>query len=446
MAGSWDRAYTRRQAIGVGAAGAGALYLAACGGGSSSDSGRDVAAVFDFEYAGKPGSMNRYWKALRDRLEQSDVDARLTDLAFVNYANMEARINSNHAARRGPTFETWFPNWFIYEFITQDALSPVQDYVRSGATDDWLFATQIDDKYWGMPFYAEQSLLIANKQHLRKAGVEIDDRLESWDAFMDACARIKRSGELPVMIGAGDSFACDKWALASSMEYMQSVKQLPLNLLGELPTDEPVVTGWMDHFNQLHRDGYLNDDVTKITEAQSLDRFLAGEGAFAMLYPGIIFDKDPEQFRVVGYWNGPGRYAAPIAVSGNLLLITSHGENKEAAGRIADFMQEPEQLQLFAKITGEFPCNRNFDPSDLGELERTAWRQMTNPGPDKVVTWPRDRMPTVGVDVVFELGPKAFDGESPAALRKAFTERLARYREQNSAQMEVYEQYVDTIE
>jgi ABC-type glycerol-3-phosphate transport system substrate-binding protein len=446
MAGSWDRAYTRRQALGVGAAGVGAFYLAACGGGSSSSGGRDVAAVFDFEYAGKPGSMNRYWKALRDRLEQSDVDARLTDLAFVNYANMEARLNSNHAARRGPTFETWFPNWFIYEFITQDALTPVQDHVRDGATDDWLFAQQIDDKYWGMPFYAEQALLIANKRHLEKAGVEIDDRLESWDAFMSACAKVKRTGELPVMIGAGDGFACDKWSLASSTEFMDSVKQLPLNLLGELPTDEPVVSAWMDHFNQLSRDGYVNDDVAKITEAQSLDRFLAGEGAFAMLYPGIVFDKDPEQFRVVGYWNGPGRYAAPIAVSGNLLLMTSYGENKEAAGRIADFMQEPEQLQLFAKITGELPCNRNFDPSGLGELERTAWRLMTNPGPGKVVTWPRDRMPTVSVDVIWELGPKAFTGESPAALRSAYTARLERYREQNSAQMEVYKQYVDTID
>jgi hypothetical protein len=48
--------------------------------------------------------------------------------------------------------------------------------------------------------------------------------------------------------------------------------------------------------------------------------------------------------------------------------------------------------------------------------------------------------------VIFELGPKAFAGESPAALREAYTERLARYREQNSAQMEVYRQYVDTIE
>ncbi|HEX2161212.1 MAG TPA: ABC transporter substrate-binding protein [Thermoleophilaceae bacterium] len=446
MAGSWDRAYTRRQAIGVGAAGVGAFYLAACGGDSGSSGGRDVSVVFDFEYAGKPGSMKRYWETLRDRLERSDVDARLSDLSFVNYANTQARLQSNHAARSGPTLETWYPNWLTYEFIVQDALTPVEDHVRAGATDDWLFAQRIDGKYWGAPFYAEQALLIANKRHLAKAGVDIGERLESWDAFMDACARIKRSGELPVMIGAADGYACDKWSLASSMEYMNSVKQLPLNLLGELSVDEPVVSAWMEYFNQLSRDGYVNDDVVKITEQQSLDRFLDGEGAFAMLYPGIIFDKDPEQFRVVGYWNGPGRYAAPIAVSGNLLLMTSYGENKEAAGRILDFMQEPEQLQLFSRITGELPCNRNFDPSELGELERTAWRLMTNPGEGKIVTWPRDRMPVVGADVTWELGPRAFAGESPAALRAAYQRRMERYREQNSAQIDEYKKYVDTIE
>ena len=49
MAGSWDRAYTRRQAIGIGAAGAGAFYLAACGGDSSTAGGRDVSVVFVLE-------------------------------------------------------------------------------------------------------------------------------------------------------------------------------------------------------------------------------------------------------------------------------------------------------------------------------------------------------------------------------------------------------------
>lgn len=447
MASTWDRAYNRRQALGVGAAGIGAFYLAACGGeGSSNTGGRDVTVTYDFEYAGKPGSMKRYWDALRDRLEQSDVDARLADLSLVNSANMQARLQSAHAARRGATLETWFPDWFTYEFISQDALTPIEDHVSDGATDDWLFAEKIDGKYWGAPFYAEQALLVANKQHLAKAGVDVGDRLESWQAFMDACARIKRSGELPVMIGAADGFSCDKWSQAISMEFMDSVKELGENLLGERSVDEPVVSAWMERFNELHRDGYVNEDVAKITEQQSIDRFLGGEGAFAMVYPGIIFDKDPEEFRVVGYWEGPGKYAAPIAVSGDLLLMTSYGQNQEAAGRIAEFMQEPEQLQLFARITGELPCNRNFDPGNLGELERTAWKLLNDPGPGKVATWPRNRLPTVGVDVIWELGPKAFSGEDPAKLRSAYDERMERYRDRNSAQVDQYKRFLDSIE
>jgi ABC-type glycerol-3-phosphate transport system substrate-binding protein len=447
MAGSWDRAYTRRQAIGVGAAGVGAFYLAACGGGSSTSSGgRDVSVTFDFEYAGKPGSMKRYWETLRDRLAESDVDARLSDLSFLNYANMQARLQSAHAAKRGATIETWFPDWFTYEFISQDALTPVEDLVGDGQTDDWLFANRIDGKYWGAPFYAEQALLVANKKHLAKAGVEIGDRLESWDAFMDVCAKVKRSGELPVMIGAADGFSCDKWSQASSMEFMDSVKDLPRNLLGELPTDEPVVSAWMDNFNQLTRDGYANDDVVKITEQQSLDRFLGGEGAFAMIYPGIIFDKDPDTFRVVGYWEGPGKYSAPVAVAGDLALVTSYGKNQEAAGRVIEFMQEPAQLQMFSEVTGEMPCNRNFDPSNLGALEQDTWKLLNDPGPGKVATWPRNYMPTVGVDVIWELGPKAFAGESTAKLQTAYTDRMARYREQNGAQVEQYKKYLDSIE
>lgn len=446
MGTSWDRAYTRRQALGVGAAGLGAFYLAACGGESGSSGGRDVAAVYDFEYAGRPGSMKRYWTALRDRLAESDVDARLTELQLVPYANMQARLQSAHAARRGPTIETWFPDWFAYEFISQDALSPVEDYVAEGSTDDWLFTNQIDGKYWGAPFYAEQALLVANTRHLRRAGVEVGRRLESWEAFMAACARIKRSGETPVMIGVADGFAADKWAQAVSMEFMDSVKQLGQNLLGELPTSEPVVSAWMDRFGQLGKDGYVNEDVNELTDQQALERFLDGDGAFAMFAPGAIFGESPDDFQIVGYWNGPGRYAAPVAVAGDLALITSYGANREAAGRVIDFMQAPEQLKLFNEITGELPCNANFDPGDLGELARTSWDLLIDPGEGKRTTWPRNYIPTAGVTVIFDLVPRAFDGESPAALRAEYERRNEQYRDRNSAQASQFRKYLDSIE
>jgi ABC-type glycerol-3-phosphate transport system substrate-binding protein len=446
MGSSWDRAYTRREAFGVGAVGLGAFYLAACGADAGSSDGRDVAVMFDFDYAGKPGSMGRYWKALQDRLARSDVDARLSDVQQVNYANMQARLQSAHAARRGPTIETWYPDWFTYEFISQDALSPVEDYV--GSTDDWLFSNKIDGKYWGVPFYAEQALLVANRKHLQKAGIEIGvgERIESWEAFMALCARIKRTGEVPIMMGTADGFGAERFAQPITMEFMDSVKTLGESILGEVPTDDPVVSGYMERFNQLARDRYVPDDATKITEQQALDRFLGGEAAFASVSPGAIFQEDPSTYQVVGFWKGPGRYSAPVAISANLALFTSYGENKEAAGRIVDFMQEPAQLKLFSDVTGELPCNSKFDPSDLGELARTSWELMTNPGEGKIATWPRNYVPTVGVNIVFDLAPRALEGESPAVLRRDYDERMAKYRDQNSAQAGQLEKFLDSIE
>lgn len=445
MGTSWHRAYTRRQALGAGAAGVGALYLAACGSDSASSGGRDVAAVFDFEYAGKPGSMKRYWDALRDRLADSDVDARLTDLQLVNYANMQARLQSNHAARRGPTIETWFSDWFTWEFISQDALSPVEDFVSDGATDDYLFASKIDGKYWGAPFLAEQALLVANKKHLARAGVEIGRRLESWDALMDICAKIKKTGETPLMIGASDGFGADRWAQACTLEFMDSTKDLGNNVLGKLSTDEPVISAWMERFNKLTQDGYVNEDVAKLPDQQAIERFLGGEGAFAMVTPGTIFGEDPDDYRVVGYWEGPGKYAAPVAVAGDLALITSYGENKEAAGRVIDFMQEPEQLALFHKTTGELPCNRNFDAAGIGELAGASWDLISNPD-DKPITWPRNYVPTIGVTVIFDLVPRAFEGDSPKTLKAEYTRRNEQYRDRNSAQAEQLQKYLDSIE
>ncbi len=446
MGPSWQRAYTRRQALGVSAAGLGAFYLAACGGDSGSSGGRDVSVVFDFEYAGKPGSMKRYWEALRDRLAESDVDARLTDLAAVNYANMQARLQSNHAAKRGPTLETWFSDWFTWEFIAQDALTPVDDYVADDAPEDWLFTSQIDGKYWGAPFYAEQVLLVANRDHLRKAGVDVGRRFDSWDAFIAACAKVKRTGETPITLGASDGFGSDKWSQAISMEFMDSVKEWGLNLLGELPTSEPVVSAWIDRFYQFQQDAYVNDDVVKITEQQAIERFLKGEGAFAMMYPGVIFNEDPEKFQIVGYWDGPGKYAAPAAVAGDLVLMSSYGENKEAAGRVIEFMHEPEQLKLFSRITGELPCDRKFDPSELGELASTAWDLINNPGDGKIATYPRNYVPTIGVTLPFELGVRPLSGEAPDKVRAEYDKRVEQYRERNRAEVAEFRKYLDSIE
>jgi len=447
MGNGLDRAVTRRQALGLGAAGLGALYLTACGGDTSSGAeGRDVAAVFDFEYAGRPGSMKRYWEQLADRLAASDVDARLTDLQLVPYANMQARLQSAHAARRGAELETWFPDWFTYEFIAQDALTPVEDHVAAGATDDWLFTNPIDGRYWGAPFYAEQALLVANRDHLRSAGVEVGRRLESWAAFMAACERIRRDGQTPLTIGVADGFAADKWAQAISMEFMDSVKQLGENLLGELPTDEPVISAWIERFGELSAKRYVNADVNDITDQQALERFLDGEGAFAIFAPGAIFGESPERFQIVGYWGGPGRYAAPVAVAGDLVLMTSFGENQEAAGRVVDFMQEPAQLELFNQVTGELPCNRRFDPGKLGELARASWDLLVEPGDGKVATWPRNYIPTIGVANVMELAPRAFDGEDPAQLRADLERRNEQYRERNGAQAAEFRDYLDSIE
>jgi ABC-type glycerol-3-phosphate transport system substrate-binding protein len=440
------RRYNRRQAIGMGAAGVGALYLTACGGGDSGSGGRDVAAVVDFDYGGPPGSMKRYWEELRKRLARSDVDARLSDLSFVNYANMQARLQSAHAARRGPTIETWYPDWFTWEFIAQDALTPVQDHVSAGASDDWLFVNAIDGKQWGAPYYAEQALLVANREHLAKAGVEIGERFESWDAFVEAARKVKRTGEIPVMVGAADGFASDKWSQSNSMEFMDSVKDLGRSLLGEVPTDAPVVSAWMERFYQLNKESLTNSDVAELTEPQSLERFLDGEGAFAMLNPGAIFDKNPEQFRIVGYWEGDAKYSAPVAVSGNCALMTSYGENEDAAAKVIEFMQEPEQLKLFNRITGEMPCNRNFDPSDLNDIARQSWDLLINPGEGKVATWPRNYIPTIGVNVVFDLGVRAWSGEKPETLRAEYDRRTEKWRDQNAAEARELARYLDSFE
>lgn len=445
-ASSRSGVYTRRRALGIGAAGLGSLYIAACGGGTGAgtvpSNPRDVSLLYGFQAAGKPGGMQLYWESVREALAKSGTKARLAELSQIASGEVVGDRLTETEVEGRPTLATSDPNWFAYELQDAGLIVPLDRRVRSGSIDDWLLTTPISGKQLGAPLYINQALLVANRVHLAGAGVEVGERFGSWDEFMAACAKVKRSGQLPVIVGAADEWGARKWTQASSMAWMDSVKQLGESMIGELSVDEPVVSGWMDDIDQLRSDGYINEDAARITEIQSVERFLAGEGAFAIVPPGGVFGLDPAAFAIVGLWDGPGRYAAPVMAGANVVVMTSFGENKRAAGRILDFIEQPEQLGLLSDTTGLLPSNRRFDPGYLSEQPRRAWDLATKSS--KPATWPYSYVPPYGPEVVARLAVEAFAGESPKRLRAEYRRQMEHFQTTND--IYALNKYLDSIE
>ncbi len=452
----FEKRVNRRDALVASSLGVAGFFISACGGSSPSTGGGGTisgkpgtaSVMFDMEYGGVPGSMAKYWKKLAAAAQRER--SLNVSLSQVNYSNLDARLQAAHAAKDGPTLQTFYPGFPSFPFGVAGSIVPVGPFLRgANKVEDWLFAVdgyQIDGEYWGVPFYAEQALLAANRKVLAEAGIDLGERFESWDEFVSVAERAKQGGiDAPVMIGAADGFNAEKWIQAGSMSEVSGFATLADFAIGNVGVDEPGVATWADWFTDMREKRIMNGDAGDITEQQAITRFLGGEGAFMMVYPGAVFTaKNADDFQIVGYPGGPSPLAAPAAVAGDILMFTSYGEDQEGSADLCDFLMETPQLQMFNKITGEFPCNRNFDSSGLERLPSEAWDLLTSSDPAPV--WIHNFMPRAQVTALYDLGPRSVKGEDPDSIRAGYEKRMKTFQEQNAAEASLVQQFVDQLE
>lgn len=434
--------FTRREAIIGGGIGAAALVL-----GCNSDDGEGaggaapVAVTFDYEYAGKPGSMEKYWRELQKRLADADEGVTISDLRFVDFSNMLARLQAAHAAKKGATLETYYQGYYTYLFKTQGAITPIDEYVGEDEIEDWILTRPIDGEHWNMPFLAESALVVANRENLEKARVELPERWASYEDMTATFEQIKKAGITPVMLGASDGFGIVTWMQAMTMAYSDGYGDLTEFQIGNKSVEDPGVSVWCDQLAQFYRDGYINEDASKIADQQAVDRFIKGEGAFQMLNPGKLPEDD--KWTLVPYWKGPSPLSAEAAVAGSGIVMTSYGDNKEAAGSLLRFMQAGPQLDLFNEVTGELPCNRSFDSARLKGIHAQQWELFSQDDP--APWWPTENVDPAHVQIWIDLGPRIVGGDSPETVRAAYAERIAANREKDAATTEIMEKYAETI-
>lgn len=432
------KGYTRRHALKVGGVSVVGLYLAGCGG-SETAGGTGVSVTYDFTYAGTPGGMGKYWRGLRSRLKEQDVGASISDLSEVDFENLLARLQANHSAKSGPTLETWFQGYNTFQFVEQGALEPLNDYVSD--SDSWLFTSgsNYNGERYCAPILPSNIVLIANRDVIEKAGVDVGESFGSWQEFRDTCGSLRRRGVTPISLGAGDGFGVEAWIVATGKEFMDSLADIPQFQLGERPVDDPVVSAWVDRLYEMKTDGLINRDARDITTAQAFERFGRGEAAFILGDASIVEPKASTD--IVGLWPGEGSMSEPpIVATGSGLIMTSYGDNKEAAGKLTDFMMEQAQLDLWVESTGALPCNREYDPSSLDPFRLRLWELFqSEPEP----FWWEENVTPGHVDFFLQTAPQIAGDVSPDQMRAKYSAAMEQLREK--PETKVLAKYVDVL-
>lgn len=440
---------TRRQVLRLGGGALAALALPACRQTSGSveaapgspQGTQDIALTMGFGYAGRPGTMMEYFRELRTRLDSSDRNVRLADIGEVDFQSLFPRLQAAHTAEDGPVLESWYQGFNTYQFSAPGFVEPLDPYVSEDVRSQWLFSGQIDGKTYIAPFLTSVLVLAAHTDNVAAAGIDLDERFETWDEFVEVLRQAKSAGVTPLMLGAADAFGIERLTLAGSVAHMNSIKEVPRYWLGETSVGEPVVSEWIRHAVQLRDEGLINEDAADVTDVQALSRFEEGEAAFMLLQPSNL--QDPGPLQAVPLWGGPGSLAAQAIVTGSGFQMTSYGENKEAAGQFIEFQHEPDQLALFWELTGNLPCNQNFDPTVLDPFNAGVWELFsTEPTP----FWWEEHITSTHIGIIFDIGPAIISGAGDAdSYIEDYDSRCVDARERNAPEAELLGQYLEAL-
>jgi ABC-type glycerol-3-phosphate transport system substrate-binding protein len=373
--------YTRRRVVQMGAAGAAAFALAGCAGDDDGGGGGGQAdLLYDWSYLGT--GVGKFWQAVGSK----SPDVR--NATGVPLETLFQTVQSQNTAKAGADLFAYYPDYFAYKLKAQDSIIAVDDFVKSGEPAHWLLASaKFDNRQWGVPVALEVAVMVINRRHFEKAGVDVDKEFESWDHFIEACDRLKAAGITPIQASSSDSLGSDKLTQLLTLQVCDTPTDLLRGVIGELPITHPVFSHWMEQLPVL-RDQYMNPDPQNDTEQVSNTKFLNGEGGIQIMYTGPIFEPGVgSEFEVVGFPKSSAKFNRRAIGSSDTMHLAAYAKHKDAAGRVLDYVHAPEQLNLWWELTRLLPPDDRFDSSVLPPAAKATWEFILDRKDDVYSVW-----------------------------------------------------------
>lgn len=444
--------YTRREALNLGFSSVAAFVLAACtGNGGDGEGGTSelVDLLYDWTYNGPAGSIAEYWKEMKSRLAGSQQNAELGDLTEVAFEALFPTISSQVQARSGATLVTEYADYRTFVYKQRNQITAASSLVPEGEATNWLLAsTFFDGQYWASPQVIEFKTMLVNQRHLEKAGVEVDVRFESYEHFIDACERLKRAGITPIQVGVSDGLGAESWQMFEELQVAESPADLLRGVTGEISLDAPIFSRPREQLVVL-RDKYMNPNPQDDSEEMATQSFLEGSAGMMIVQGASAFAVDSaSEFSVVGFPRSSARFNRPAIGTGDTVLVMEYGESKEAAGRILEFIHQPEQTQLWWELTHSLPPDARFDASVLPEPARRIWDLiLENPGDPYSLWWPNNFPPlAITLTYAYDIMPSLLSGASSDETLTRTEELFTTFRSQNPDELEQVEAFIPVLE
>lgn len=321
----------------------------------------------------EPGGPD-YWKALVDAFEAKNpnIKIKLEAVPFEKWAETEGPYI---ASKSGP--DVMMNNVGFELMERKDAYLPINDRITSDITDSLVTTTGGCEDFdttkpcYGLGFGYQGNVMYYNKKILTDAGLDPANPPQTWDDFGKACDAIKKIGKACVAMGASGIFPA-YWVFPEIARNYLTQSDIVDFSKGKIPWTDPRLVNTLKGMADMGTKGWFQDGAAGMTMLpDGADVFSRGDAAFA----GTIIS-DAVNWKVFGEALGDANLGAmrwpsivadaPLAkkfsgVEGAIYGITTWSQHPDQAWEFIKFLTSKENADLFLKIGGSQPLNKNFD-------------------------------------------------------------------------------------
>jgi ABC-type glycerol-3-phosphate transport system substrate-binding protein len=258
-----------------------------------------------------------------------------------------------------------------------NSLLPKSVLKNSGATQLSVYK----GKQYRVGFYSIGFGIAYNKSHFKKAGLDPESPPKTWAAFMEACAKLKKAGYIPIGGGVKDGFL-GEWYLVNSLTQNLNSPADALNLfIGKLDWRQPRYHEHWVKLEELKKKGYFNDDINSLQLYQGIQLFDTGKASMCFnTTPAIPNSQKQLGTKNVGYFMlpkfGGGKMAGIPILDTQGFGIPTKGSDHETAAKLLAFMHSKERVQAMWSLSKQIPANTTFDASVINDpLIRTVQKK-----------------------------------------------------------------------
>ena len=275
------------------------------------------------------------------------------------------------------------------QYASKGWIEPLDKYVGGPAAlrNDYLpvyqTANVIGGKVYAMPSQGDAMFMYYRKDLLTKHGVA---EPKTWDELAAAAKKIMGAENTPNLQGLSIQGAPIEGAVCTFLlPYWGQGKQFN-DAAGKLTLDKAAAVKGLQSWLGMVDQGVIKKNVAEVTTPVTVNEFKAGQAVFAINW-GFAFDrfKDDADSKVkgnVGVMPLPAMTGGKSAtcMGGWQWAMNAYGKNKDAAGKLIQFLSSKEASAFIAREGSILPVFQSV---------------YSDPAVNRAVPWFKDALPVV---------------------------------------------------